>query len=292
MNNKVKKFTLNSTVAITAFIASNAYAAPIIEAGSVNIFRTINGANNAGVQAGDRVQFGANIVGGSSGTTLVATYPGSSFSDTTVCSPLAVSTNFCSGSATYNASRLGAYTLTFSRAGESTSVVSPTLAGSQNAVPFAGSFTFSNATTTPTLNWTIPTSVFVDGLRLNIFDEDTIRPDRTNAADVIHSVAVSEFATSYVLPSILTSGQSLNIGGRYAVSLQIIETRSRAAFTGNNAEILSRTQSFYDFTPTSLAGITPPTSNVPVPGSLALALVGLLGIIGLRKTTTTKMNVS
>lgn len=265
-----------------ALVTSSVLAAPIIASGSVNIFRTITGVNNVGVAAGDRLQFGADIVGGSSGTTLVATYPGTSFSDTTTCSPLSTSANFCAGTATYSTARLGPYTLTFTKAGMSTQLTTPNLAGSQSAVPFAGGFNISNQTTTPTLSWVIPPSVFVDGLRINIFDEDVVRPG-TTAADVIHSVALSELATSYLVPRVLSSGQVLNVGGHYTFALQIIETRTRAAFTGNNSEILARTQTFYDFDPTSLAVDPPPVGTVPAPGTFALALFGLLGSGVLRR---------
>ena len=60
----------------------DAEAAPIVLVnGTVNMFRDTRGANNVGVGQGDLLQYGADIVGGSLGTTLGASYPPTGFTD-------------------------------------------------------------------------------------------------------------------------------------------------------------------------------------------------------------------
>ncbi len=60
----------------------NVAAAPIqLAPGTVNMFRDSRGANNIGISQGDRLQYGAGVLGGSLGTTLGASYPPTGFTD-------------------------------------------------------------------------------------------------------------------------------------------------------------------------------------------------------------------
>jgi hypothetical protein len=109
----------------TLFVASllficfgvETFPAYAISVTGVNMFRDFRGPNDVGVAPGDRIQYGANVLGGSSGTFLSATYPPTGFTDPAApCSPLAVNANFCSNSTAFNANRLAfPWSLTFTK---------------------------------------------------------------------------------------------------------------------------------------------------------------------------------
>ena len=131
------------------------------------------------------------------------------------------------------------------------SVIGPSLFGAEQPVPFPVNVTLSSGPTAtqPTISWTVPAGFIPEGFRINVYDRN--KPPLANGTrDVIHSVAVAPSATSYTLPATLSSGQSLIAGGNYTIGLQLIDTRTDAPFTGNNAEILRRSISYFDFTPT------------------------------------------
>jgi hypothetical protein len=235
---------------LVSALVQNALAEPItLVSDSVNLFRSTVGANSVGSNTGDRVQFGADIVGGSAGTTIGAVYPATGFTVSQLnCNPLAVNADFCSRTTAYNASRTTQpWTIQFRNGTDSRSVTSPTLVGAETAVPFPTSVTISGSAAAPTISWVIPGGFNPDGLRVNIFDKNIIRAD--GGRDVVHTAAIASNATSYTLPASFSSGQTLNANGQYAINLQLIETRGHVAFTNNNAEILRRSSSFFDFTP-------------------------------------------
>ena len=65
------------------------------------MFRDTRAANSVGDRTGDRVQFGANVSGGSLGTSLGATYPyapNATVLSPFPCAPLTVNANFCARS--------------------------------------------------------------------------------------------------------------------------------------------------------------------------------------------------
>lgn len=257
------------TSALLAVLASSAArAAPIqLVPGTVNMFRDTRAASNVGLTPGDRLQYGADVVGGSDGTSLGASYAPSAFVQSQVqCSPLAVSPNFCSNANTFNASRLAQpWTLRFERTGETPLTVSgPSLAGTEQAVPFPVNVTITGAGLTPTISWTVPQNqtFTADAVRVNIFDRN--QPRSNGVADIIHSFAVAGNLGSYAIPTNLSSGQKLALGGDYSFNVQLIDTRgdpTRFVASNNNAEILRRSSSFFNFTPLSNNG--PPTAFLP-----------------------------
>lgn len=223
--------------------------------GTVNMFRDTRGANDVGIAQGDRFQFGADVAGGSSGTTLGATYLPTGFAVSQFdCNPLAVNANFCSRTTAFTPVRLGAWQLSFQQGASSLIVAAPSLAGTDSAVPFPVNVTLSGAGTTPTVSWQVPGGFTPDGFRVNIFDKDAVLPN--GQADIIHSVAIAPGATSYTIPDGVVA-----LGGNYAINLQLIDTRSDLPFSNNNAQILRRSSSFFDFTP--LAGDGPPAVALP-----------------------------
>ena len=226
---------------------------------TLNMFRDTRGASDVGIGAGDLIQFGANVSGGSSGVSVGASY-GTAFTVSQFgCSPLAVNANFCARTTSFNAGRLDPWTIRFTRGPDALEILGPSLAGTQQAVPFPVSVTLSGSGLTPTISWTVPNGFAPDAFRVNVFDKSRVLSN--GQADVVHSVAVPANATTYTLPSTFSSGLSLQAGGNYTVNLQLIETRDHVAFTNNNAEILRRSNSYFAFTP--LAGGGPPAVALP-----------------------------
>ena len=244
-----------------------AEAAPIVLVnGSVNMFRDTRGANNIGIAQGDVLQYGANIVGGSGGTTLGASYPPTGFTDPQgLCGPLAVNARFCANSTPYVINRTAQpWTLRFERPNEAPVLVAgPALGGTEVAVPFPVNVTISGSGLTPTISWTIPNNFGADAVRINIFDRGEILPN--GQAQQIHSDQVNPAAGSYTIPAVLSSGPThpLEFGGSYVFNVQLIDTRGDPAIflaTGNNAEILRRSSSFFSFSPLSSG---PPNVALP-----------------------------
>ncbi|MDN3918880.1 PEPxxWA-CTERM sorting domain-containing protein [Roseateles violae] len=227
---------------------------PQLVPGSVNMFRDWRGANSVGLTAGDRLQYGANIVGGSSDVSISATAATGFVSAAAPCSPLAVSPNFCANATGYNANRLQPWTLHFSRDGETTNVTGPSMVGVQR-VPFPTSVTMSGTGLTPTISWQVPGGFVPDGFRIQIFDKSLFRDNGVN--DIIYAASLPSTASSFSLPGNI----GLSGSGKYAINFQLITTRSHIAFTGSNAEIFSRSNSWFDFTP--LSGDAP--SDIALP---------------------------
>lgn len=246
-----KTFIIAALSLLTAWL-TGAEATPIqLVANSVNIFRDTRGANDVGINQGDRIQFGANIVGGSLGTTLGATYGPTGFTvSQSPCDPTTNNPNLCTRTTAFNANRLQPWTLRFQNGPDTLTVTSQSLAGTEQPVPFPVNVSLAGNGVTPTISWTVPNNFVPDGFRVNILDKNRISPvDGT--ADIVHSVAISETATSYTLPSVFTSGLPLQLGGNYVINLQMIETRNHVNFTNNNSQILRRSSSFFDFTPST-----------------------------------------
>ena len=172
---------------------------------------------------------------------------------------MAVNPTFCARAPAYNAARLDPWTLRFERGANNLEVLGPSLLGTENPVPFPVSVTLAGTGLTPTISWQVPGSFAPDAFRVNVFDKNRRLSD--GSADVIHSQPISPSATSFTLPPVLNSGLSLQNGGNYSINLQLIETRNHVAFTGNNAEILRRSSSFFAFTP--LSGNVPDEVALP-----------------------------
>lgn len=241
-------------------------ATPIGIAGAtVNMFRDTRSANNIGINQGDRLQYGASVIGGSAGTSLGASYGPTGFTDPQeACSPIAVNPSFCSNSTAYNINRtLEPWTLRFERPNETpVQIPGPSLAGTDVAVPFPVNVTISGSGLTPAISWTVPGGFVADAVRINIFDRGVPLPN--GQADQIHVAQVNPASGTYAIPTVLSSGQQLGFGGQYVFSVQLIDTRGDPNVflsTGNNAEILRRSSSFFNFTP--LAGDAPPSVFLP-----------------------------
>lgn len=235
--------------------AGAALTAPVqadIVVTDVNLFRDLRGDNNLGFSAGDRILYGATVVGGSAGVSLFAHYEPTGFRTTPQrCGPLTVNPGFCASSTAFAAApREGPWTYTFFNGdGETLNVTGPSPAGVDVAVPHPTSVTISGGGTTPTISWSLPAGYIPDGLRVNVYDRSRILANGT--ADIIHSTTLSPGATSYTLPETLSGGGQLTPGGQYAINFQVVETRDDVPFTGLQAQILSRANSYFNFSPLS-----------------------------------------
>ena len=253
-----------------------AIAAPIeLVPGTVNMFRDTRAANDVGIGNGDFLQFGADVVGGSLGTYLQASYPssGTPYSFTTpwaAAAPLAVDPNFAASITPFNINRIAQpWDLLFYRATATPTtllVTGPDVSGTALKVPFPVNVTISAGTTptTPTLSWVVPGGFVADAVRIQVFDKGHILAN--GQADIIHSDALLATQTSYAIPATLSSGQQLAIGGHYVLNVQLIDTRRDPSFfdqTNNNAEILRRSNSFFDFSPINFVPGTPPNVSLP-----------------------------
>jgi len=253
--------SLMAAAALGALASMPTQAQPIVlSANSIYMFRDFRGANDVGVGGGDVFQFGANVSGGSSGVSLGATYPPTGFTVSQFgCSPLAVNPNFCARTTPFNINRLDPWTLRFTRGADLLEVAGPSMAGTEQPVPFPVSVTLSGSGVTPTVSWVVPNGFAPDGYRIQVFDKSRILSN--GSADIVHSISVSPGSTSYTLPSVFSSGLPLVLGGNYAINFQVVETRGHVAFTNSNAQILNRSNSFFDFTP--LTGENPPSVALP-----------------------------
>ena len=140
---------------------------------------------------------------------------------------------------------------------------------------FPSSVTITNSANgvNPNSGWTLPGSASPgggftpDAFSILIFDRGAKLANGSD--DVIHQANLLPTATSYTLPSVLSSGQTLQIGHKYSINFQIIDTRDGTSNVTTNNE-LARSLSFFDF--------TPETSSV-APGNISLPMVdGTTGI--------------
>ena len=236
-------------------------ATPItIVANTVNNFRDTRGVNDVGIGAGDRNQFGADIIP-SAGSTLTGVQ-GAFTTGAVVCAPLAVNQNFCANAPAFSASRLGSWSLTFQNGSNTAVIATPTLAGAETAVPFPQNVTITRSDH-PTISFTIPAGFTPDALRVLIYDKSVTLPN--GVKDVIFSQAVSASATSFTIPSTVT----LTLGNPYTIGFQLIDLRpgfTEANFlaSNNNAMILRRSSSFFAFQ--ILGGGAPPVVELPTVG--------------------------
>jgi hypothetical protein len=102
---------------------------------------------------------------------------------------------------------------------------------------------------------------------VNIFDKSDRIANGT--ANIIHSINLAPGATSYTVPATLNSSTtgnpvSLIPGHSYAINFQVIDTRNDQpiAAGAGNAQILTRSNSFFDFSP-PLPG-QPPVIELPM----------------------------
>jgi hypothetical protein len=244
-----------------------------ITVSSQQIFADNRGINDIGEAQGLVLQLGLDIQGGSAGYfggglfTPTGSATPSIVQTLTACAPSSVNSEQCLRSSTFTPAKLNG-TWDFgvtSPTGTSATFALPSVTEiSTTPVPFPFNVSITNSTNgiNPTVSWTIPTGYTPNAFRINIFDRST--PPTANGVDnQIDSAIISPTATSYTIPTTLSSGQTLVVGDKYSISFQMITTRDGGSDpTNSNADILSRSTSFFDFTP-KLGSTTP--SNIQLP---------------------------
>jgi uncharacterized repeat protein (TIGR01451 family) len=115
---------------------------------------------------------------------------------------------------------------------------------------------------TPTFRFDVPEGFVPNAIRIQIFDKSVTLPGPTGGKDIIHSAPMPSGARSYTVPPVLSSGQTLQVGKPYVLAITLIELRppfTEADFVATNrlAMVLSRSLTFFDFTPSP-----PPTVMV------------------------------
>jgi hypothetical protein len=239
--------------------ASSSALAQVPSLTDLNIFRDNRGVNDVGIDQGDVLQGGADVQGGSASTTIQGIFTsntgtGSFTTSTRICNPLVVDANFCARSGGFNTARLnGIWQAKFTNASGSTTVTLPDVSViPPTPVPFPTDVTIAtDAQGTPTISWTIAPGTVVNSLRVNIHDK-SLKTSR-GAANIIESTNINPTQRSYK-PMV-----ALQTGGSYSINLQIIQTRDGQPIPagGGNADILSRSSSFFSFS--KPAGSTPVT---------------------------------
>ena len=262
----LRSATIVSTVAALVVVgAPTASAAPItLVPNTQNMFRDNRGVNNVGVGAGDVVQYGADIQGGSQGTSVSALHTSGFVDPVAPCGPLAVNANFCAGAFVFQPANLNGWTIRFTNGPDTTNIAAPSLTGAETKVPFPASVTISAGATatSPTIRWVVPNGFAPDAFRVNIFDVDG--PTLANGSkNVIHSVAIAKDSLSYTIPTGV-----LQLGHNYSINLQLIDLRpgvTEAQFVAanSNAMILNRSNSYFNFQP--IVG-GPPNVHLPTVG--------------------------
>lgn len=201
-----------------------------------NILRDNRGINDVGVSPGDVLQFGADITGGSAGYSGAGIFTATGSSVPTLtqslspCGPNSANLNFCARSSPFTAAKLNgswSFEVQNPTATATATFALPSVTVIPAAsVPFPASVTITNSANgvNPTISWTLPNGFTPDAFRVQIYDRSA--PPLANGNDnTIHSVALSPTATSYTLPTILSTGQSLTAGDKYSISFQVIITR-------------------------------------------------------------------
>jgi hypothetical protein len=253
-------------------VAAPAWSAPI-SVTDLNIFRDTRGINDIGIAQGDALQFGANIVGGSAGYLAAGTFtPTGSPAPTLIqsfspCAPASTNQNFCARSSPYSLAKLnGTWNLELESPGGTvaTFALPPVAVIPTTAVPFPTTVTITNSADGihPTISWSLPGGFAPDAFRINVYDRSS-PPLANGTDDSIHSVIINPLLPAYTLPTVLSSGKTLVVGDKYSINFQVITTRDGGPDPSNgNADFLTRSNSFFDFTPKPGA-ILP--SNIQLP---------------------------
>ena len=126
-------------------------------------------------------------------------------------------------------------------------------------MPFPSNVVLSGSGLTPSFSWTVPAGITINGVRIQIWDLQTIVSD-TGAFDVIHLDNLPGNPGSYTLPVLLSTGKSLQEDHRYSIEISLIQTRGVPL--GDNATIFSRSRTFFNFTP--LPQGSPPNVHLPI----------------------------
>jgi hypothetical protein len=255
------------TNAVLVAVLTSTWFTGVAQGATINVsdlalFRSFVSTNDVGVGQGDTLQFGANISGGSAGATIQGEFTPTggtpTFTSIRPCGPLSVNPGFCDTTVPYSTAFKNDTAQVLFTNGTATGTFSlPSAVPIPDAtVNFPTNVTISvnSSTGAPTISWTLPPGTNADALRVNIFDKSVRLAN--GADDIIETNTISPTATSF------TPTVALAPGGSYAINFQVIQTRDGGPdVNGNNADVLSRSSAFFDFSPPS-AG-SPPVIALP-----------------------------
>jgi hypothetical protein len=218
-----------------------------------NIYRDTRGANNTGDYQGDFLSFGANVQGGSGGTTIQGIFTsntgtGSFTTSTLICNPQITNAEFCQLPSGFNTASLnGTWKAKFTNGSGSTTVNLPSVSGIPTTpVPYPTDVAIStDANGTPTISWNIPAGAVVNSVKVGIGDL-AVKDARGTPVDIETSV-LSPTQRSYTPTTTLMTGHG------YQFLLHLIQTRDGLAPgtsgpTGARADWLATSTSFFPFT--------------------------------------------
>jgi hypothetical protein len=245
-------FIVLAAFSLVSLLISATQADPITAITNLNNFRDTRGLNDVGIGQGDLIQFGANVVpNGTAGTTMQPAQ-GTTTLSAQPCIGLATSPNFCARTVPFSDGLRGAWTLTFRNGLDTAVATTPDLSllppAPSPPVPFPLSVTITGTGLQPTISFVVPGGFNPDAIRFQVFDKNARLAN--GQADVIHTEGAAGSVRSFTVPAVLSTGQTLQIGGSYALNVQLIDTRlDDIPFTNSNAQILRRSNSFFSFSP-------------------------------------------
>jgi hypothetical protein len=219
-------------------------------------------ANSIGRTPGDRLLFGADVrpnprCCNDFGTTVTASQGSVAVMLLYLDSP--ASPDEFSSAVPYDPGLTGSWTMTATNPGSPNSPqeAQSHIVGDAGQVPFVESMTLTGAETTPTFSWVVPDTWILpngtvapfapDRVSIQIWDRDD--PLAAGLARLVHRASLAADATSYTVAGPLNdTGQMLEANRRYSVAILLHQDR----FPGST---LSRSASFFDFTPTDVGPI-------------------------------------
>lgn len=165
----------------------------------------------------------------------------------------------------------GPWTLSMKNGGNTTTALTPTLAGAQ-VVGFAAGTALTAAGIAPTFNWSLPSlagSASIDSVSINVRDLTDFRGSvgvgGLGVAAIIYSNrALAGTTTSLTIApgdSHFLAGASFVLGRHYALEIQLQDTRTNLPSMGFS-QVLSQSRTFLDFT----------LSDTTLPGPLYLPM--------------------
>ncbi len=130
----------------------------------------------------------------------------------------------------------------------------------------------SGAGTTPTLSWLLPAGSTASSASVTIYEKKS-----EAFADIIHVAPLGQLATSYSIPSMLSSGQSLRPGGHYTFSVELNDNRPDGSYR-------ARGFTFIDFTPLASEGDVYLPETVTTPEGTVFQFAGVPVVAGVPVT--------
>jgi hypothetical protein len=176
------------------------------------------------------------------------------------CGPLDVNPNFCAKITPFGLPQTqGSWQVEFQNGADTAALgLPPVSVIPATPVVFPSSVTIAANGATPTISWTLPAGTDPNAFRVNLFDKLQFAANGQN--QIMLSTTLSPTATSFTIPA----SAGLTVGGNYVINFQVIETRDGEALpiTFSDADILTRSSSFFDFSPAGGGG--PPVIQLPM----------------------------